>query len=311
MTVMAILQDADKCMRCNGCVSACKREWNLKLPTSMADVKPQKSIVNPRQRVAIKSLKRGDMGPFLRFSCWHCPDPPCAYECPFGAIKKEATGAVSVDNAKCQPNLCRSGTGPKPCEIGCQRGGYPKVGVAYETGPNAGLLKMNKCTLCTGRAGADGVVDPSTALPTRARKVGANFVSDLPLPSGGTLPYPNVPELAHEPACVSTCPAKAMKWDSKANILAYLNDPANGYLLANGTQNWMGNGAMFWASKRVMLTPPKADPFIEDHVAPMMSSALSSPLLVVPTVLLGGLAMLSARKDKIAADEHDAISGEV
>ena len=106
MTVMAILQDADKCMRCNGCVTACKREWNLKLPTDIADVIPQKSIVNPRQRLAIKSLKRGDMGPFMRFSCWHCPDPPCAAECPLGAIKKASTGAIYVDNTKCNPNLC-------------------------------------------------------------------------------------------------------------------------------------------------------------------------------------------------------------
>ena len=299
MTVMAILQDADKCMRCNGCVSACKREWSLKLPTSIADVKPQRSIVNPRQRVAIKSLKRGDMGPFLRFSCWHCPDPPCAYECPFGAIKKEPTGAISVDNAKCNPTLCKTGAGPKPCEIGCQRGGYPKVGVAYESGTYAGVTKMNKCTLCTGRAGADGVVDPHTALPTRARKVGGNFVSDLPL-STGSLPDPIVPELAHEPACVSTCPAKAMKWDSKANILAYLSDPANGYVLAGGTQNWIGNGSMFWASKKVMLTPPKADPLVEDHVVPAASSTLSGGALVVPTLLLGGLAMLAKRKSDVA-----------
>ena len=313
MTVMAILQDADKCMRCNGCVSACKREWNLKLPTSMADVIPQKSIVNPRQRVAVKSLKRGDMGPFMRFSCWHCPDPPCAYECPFGAIRKETTGAVSVDSSKCLPNLCKIGSGPKPCEIGCQRGGYPKVGVAYETGTYAGQVKMNKCTLCTGRAGADGVggVDPHTALPTRARKVGGVFVSDLPL-SVGTLPDPgSIPELAHEPACVYTCPAKAMKWDSKANILAYLNDSANGFILANGTQNWIGNGAMFWAAKKIMLTPPKADPYIEDHVAPMATSALSSPLLLAPTLLLGGLALLAARKDKVAADELGTINEEV
>jgi Fe-S-cluster-containing dehydrogenase component len=310
MTVMAILQEVDKCMRCNGCVSACKREWNLKLPTSIADVKPQRSIVNPRQRVAVKSLKRGDMGPFMRFACWHCPDPPCAYECPFGAIKKEPTGAVSVDASKCSPNLCKTGTGPKPCEIGCARGGYPKVGVAYESGTFGGLTKMNKCTLCTGRAGADGVVDASTALPTRARKVGADFVSDLPL-STGSLPNAIVPELAHEPACVSTCPAKAMRWDSKANIMAYLNDPANGFKLANGTQNWIGNGAMFWASKKVMLTPPKADPLIEDHVVPAATGMLSGSALIVPTLVVGGLAALAKRKADIEAEEASELTGEV
>ena len=294
MTVMAILQDADLCMRCNGCVTACKREWNMKLPTDIADVIPQKSIVNPRQRLAIKSLKRGDMGPFMRFSCWHCPDPPCAAECPLGAIVKLSTGAISVDNDKCNPNVCKTGPGPKPCEFGCQRGGYPKVGMVYESGPYVGQLKMNKCTMCAGRA---GVEDPTRndQLPTRASA--AEIVA--------------VPEKAHEPACVSSCPAKAMKWDSKANILAYLSNPANGYTLANGTQNWIGNGGMYWASKKVMLTPPKADPFIEDHIAPMASSMLSSGRMVVPTLVLGGLAALGARKAKVAAEEADAIMEEV
>jgi Fe-S-cluster-containing dehydrogenase component len=304
MTVMAILQDVDKCMRCNGCVTACKREWNMKLPTSMAEVIPQKSIVNPRQRLAIKSLRRGDSGPFMRFSCWHCPDPPCAAECPFGAIQKAATGAVWIDNAKCNPAACKSGSGPRPCEYGCQRGGYPKVGLVYESGTYAGVNKMNKCTLCNGRAGADDKVG-NDALPTRARKVSGNYVSDL-VPGDVV-----VPELAHEPACVSSCPAKAMKWDSKANIIAYLTNSANGYTLPNGTQNWYGNGAMYWGSKKVMLTPPKADPFIEDHVAPMASSMLSGSRLVVPTLVLGGLAALSARKVKVAAEGNVAIEEEV
>jgi Fe-S-cluster-containing dehydrogenase component len=295
--VMVILQDVDKCMRCNGCVTACKREWNLKLPTNMAEVIPQKSIVNPRQRLAIKSLRRGDMGPHMRYSCWHCPDAPCIKECPRGALKQEATGAVSVNNALCEPTLCKAGTGPRPCEIGCQQGGYPKVGAAYETGPYAGQVKMNKCTLCTGRAGKDGAVDPATALPTRARKVGANFVSDLPLPSGGTLPDPTVPELAHEPACVSSCPAKAMKWDTKKNILAYLNDPLNGYTTTNGQQNWIGSGSMYWTAKKTGLVPPKADPYVEDHLAPMASSVLSSSgKLLIPALVLGGFAVVSMRR---------------
>jgi Fe-S-cluster-containing dehydrogenase component len=305
---MAVFQDVDKCMRCNGCVSACKREWNLKMPTSIADVKPQRSLVGPRQRLAIKSVRRGDMGPFLRYTCWHCPSPPCASACPLKAIKKQATGAVSIDNAICNPTVCKTGPGPKPCELGCQRGGYPKVGLAYESGPYSAVPRANKCTLCHGRAGADGVVDASTALPTRARKVGSDFVSDLPL-SSGTLPFPTVPELAHEPACVSTCPAKAMKWDARDNILAYLNDTANGYVLADGTRNWIGNGSLFWASKKMLLVPPKADPFVEDHIAPMTASLLSSGKLLIPTAIVAGLAALSARKVMVEK-ETSALTGE-
>lgn len=288
MTVMAVFQDVDKCMRCNGCVIACKREWQLKLPTDLNSVKPQKSIVSASKRLAIKSQRRVDMGPFVRFTCWHCPDPPCAAGCPFKAITKEASGAVSVNNTLCQPDLCRTTPGPKPCEIECQRGGYPKVGIPYEFGPFAGQKKMNKCTLCTGRAGAntDPNLNLATALPTRAS------ASDIAA----------VPEKAHEPACVYTCPAKAMKWDSRDNIIAYLNDPANGFIWgagteAPGTQNWVGNGSMFWASKKVLLGPPKADPFIEDHVTPMAEGLLAgSGKLLLPTLVIGGLAVLSARR---------------
>jgi len=284
MTVMAVFQDVDKCMRCNGCVIACKREWKMKNFSDIADVKPQRSVVNPRQRLAIKSQKRVDMGPFIRFTCWHCPDPPCAKRCPFDAIKKEPTGAVSVDNALCDPSACVTPSGAYPCADGCQRGGYPKVGVVYESGAYAGLPKMNKCTLCHGRAGADSEVG-ADALPTRASA--AEIAETL--------------ERAHEPACVSSCPAKAMKWDSRANILAMLEDPANGYILpagsvAPGTKNWMGNGSLFWASRKVLLTPAKADPFIEDHVAPMTSSLLSSGKMILPTLFVGGLAALSARR---------------
>jgi len=320
MTVMAIMQDADKCMRCNGCVTACKREWNLKLPTDINDVKPARSLVSPRQRLAMKSLRRTDMGPFIRFTCWHCQSPPCIPQCPFGAIKKETTGAVSVDNAKCDPNSCNSNPlQPKPCEKGCERGGYPKVGEAYQSGPYSGLgvSRMNKCTLCNGRAGADGVVDAATALPTRARAISGTypnqvFASDLPLPSGGTLPDATVPELAHEPACVSSCPAKAMKWDSRANLIAYMSDRANGYYLANGTKNWFGDGSMFWAAKKTQLVQPKADPFIEDHITPLASSMVSGgSKFMIPALLLGGFAVVSMRRAKVEAEVNDLSVREV
>lgn len=306
MTVMAILQDVDKCMRCNGCVTACKRTWNLKPPATIAEVKPARALVGPRQRMAIKSVRRGDMGPFIRYGCWHCPNPPCAYYCPFGAINKQESGAVSVDNAKCDPTACEDPMRPgvKPCEIGCQRGGYPKVprraeDYPYASGPYMGLPKMNKCTLCHGRAGSDAQItaaggNPLDGLQTRAT------AAEIAL----------VPERAHEPACVSTCPAKAMKWDTQANILAYLQDPANGYILANGTRNWYGNGSLFWASKKTLLIPPKADPLVEDHLAPMAANLLSSGRMVVPTLVIGGLAALAARKAKVSSEAATS-TGEV
>ena len=273
MTTMAILQEVDKCMRCNGCVIACKREWHMKQDS----IGVMKVAVD--QRLAIKSQKRVDMGPFIRYSCWHCPDPPCAKRCPFGAISKKDDGAVDVDFALCDPLNCQI-SGQYPCVIDCQRGGYPKPG----TGSNDFVApKMQKCTLCGDRAGATNL-DVPFQNPTRAS------AADIAA----------VPEKAHEPACVQSCPAKAMVWDTRDNILAYLEanykiDIGGGLL----EQRWVGNGSMFWASKKSLLGPPKADPFVEDHLAPAASGLFSSPIAkaaIVPTILIGGLMALSARR---------------
>jgi hypothetical protein len=96
-----------------------------------------------------------------------------------------------------------------------------------------------------------------------------------------------------------------MTWDTRANIIAKLTamqasaptDPVTGRKLFSH----MGDGSMFWVSSKYLLTPPKADPFIEDHVAPMVSGLLSSPLAkaaVVPTLVVGGLMALSARRSE-------------
>ncbi len=282
MTVMAILQDVDKCMRCNGCVVACKREWNLRTEL------PGTRVVSSETRMIIKSQKRADMGPFERFSCWHCPQPPCAAACPRGAITKTATGAVTIntdptDTAhSCNPNLCKNAFGQYPCQVQCQRGGYPKIGKPYVGNES---LFSNKCILCAGRAGADADMDPKAGSPLQTRATQAEITAS--------------PGRAHEPACVSSCPAKAMKWDSRDNIIAYLQDSTNGYT------SIIGNGSMFWASKRGILVPPKADPFVEDHVTPMAGGLLSSPLsraAVLPTIVVGGLMALSARRARMESE---------
>jgi Fe-S-cluster-containing dehydrogenase component len=288
-------------MRCNGCVLACKREWKMKTET----IGVHKVAYD--QRLAIKSQKRVDMGPFVRFTCWHCPSPPCASKCPYKAIIKRDNGAVDIDESLCRPDLCRV-NGQYPCVVGCQRGGYPKIGLGRTTQTSP---KANKCTLCYGRA---GVTTAGDALPTRQSSA---LTSTLVLPSGGTLPDAGaIPELAHEPACVASCPAKAMVWDTAANIKAYMNDPGNGYMWATATpgvysRNWIGNGSMFWGSKKVLLAPPKADPLVEDHVAPLAADLTSAGLkLALPTLVVGGLVALSARKARIE-EESSITRGEV
>jgi Fe-S-cluster-containing dehydrogenase component len=280
---MAILQEVDKCVRCNGCVISCKRTWHMKGIVPSDDLPHNKLASN--QRVVIKSQKRVDMGPFVRFSCWHCENPPCAGRCPFKAIQKNTvTGAVWIDPTKCNPDDPKC---VQQCKIDCQRGGVPQIGSGSDLFTTA---KAWKCTLCTGTyAGA----------PYR----GAGLDGDLPTRATAAQ-IALVPEKAHEPTCVYTCPAKAMTYDTRENILAKLDDP-----------KWtsrFGDGSMFWASEKFLVSPPKADPFIEDHVTPMIGSLLSSPFAkaaLAPTLVVGGLLALAARRSKIEEEVLDA--GEV
>jgi Fe-S-cluster-containing dehydrogenase component len=274
--VMAILQEVDKCMRCNGCVISCKRTWKMKALNYGVHK------VAADQRVVIKSQKAVDNAPFVRYSCWHCMYPPCASRCPFKAIKKEASGAVSIDHTKCNPDssLCK-----KQCTTDCMRGGYPKVGV----GSDLYLTKKSfKCTMCHGRAGLGGDL-PTKAAPAEYA-VGA------------------VEEKEHQPSCVYTCPARAMVYDTRAAIMARLGNPAEGWA------SYRGDGNMWWASKKYLIAAPKADPFVEDHLSPMVGSLLNSPFAkaaLVPTLVAGGLLALSARRASIAEESTMATSGEV
>lgn len=276
MAVMAIFQDVDKCMRCNGCVISCKRTWQMKGDN------PGVIKTSPDTRVIIKSQKRVDMGPFMRYSCWHCTNPPCIKRCPFKALAKKPNGAVMID-----PNLCQPGgtnasgvTCVYQCQTDCGRGGYPKIGEGSDLFASP---KAWKCTMCYGRAGAAGDLDPAYgfALPSKDDQAAIDLV----------------PEKAHQPACVYTCPAKAMAWDTRDNILAYINNPANKFISA------VGDGSVYWASRKALLLAPKADPFVEDHVTPLLSSVLSGPFAkaaLVPAALGAGLFAVIARRQSMA-----------
>lgn len=307
---MAILQEIDKCMRCNGCVISCKRTWHMKgiapsTPAEVAAAVPHQKLA-ANQRVVIKSQKRVDGGPFVRFSCWHCENPPCAGRCPFKAIKKHAvTGAVYIDPTKCNPDDDKCHL---QCKADCQRGGVPMIGSGCSDITESDAWK---CTLCTGVDEAGVQFGPYKGagdggdLPTKVPGTNGTRVSQLKL-SSGTLPDAGaLSEYDHQPSCVYTCPARAMVWDTRENILAYLNDTGQGW------KSRFGDGSMFWASKKFLVAQPKADPFIEDHISPMVSSLLSNPLAkaaLAPTLVAGALLAITARRAKM--EEELSIAGE-
>jgi Fe-S-cluster-containing dehydrogenase component len=285
MPVMAILQNVDKCMRCNGCVIGCKRTWKM----NADDPGVHKVAVD--SRVMIKSQQKIDAGPFMRYSCWHCPSPPCAARCPFQAITKEADGAVSVDHTKCDPDSPKC---KKQCLTDCQRGGYPKIGAGSTmraSNKTAGFNAMQKCTLCHDKVVL--VDDPDHP--------GNYFYQEDPAgqPRINSLPSKD-PAVANQPTCVFTCPAKAMTYDTRANIITLATQLRTDARTKAGNtvaQVW-GDGSMFWFSSNPSVAP-KADPFVEDHISPMVGSLFTGPwgrAAVIPALLATGLFAIVARR---------------
>ncbi|MBS3974970.1 MAG: hypothetical protein KGZ89_08910 [Actinobacteria bacterium] len=284
--VMSVFQDVDKCMRCNGCTVGCKRTWK------MMALNPGVHRVAPDQRIVINSQRRLDMGPFIRFSCWHCPDPPCVKRCPFVALVKQPNGAVSIDPVKCRPGATNAAgvRCTRQCVVDCPHGGYPRVGIGSDLFP--GAPKAWKCTLCHGRAGSSA-------------QLISTYGNPLPANNNHThLSSPPAPETAHEPTCVYTCPAKAMLWDTRANIRQWIR--TGGYL------SFQGNGSVMWASKKYVLAAPRANPLDQGQVGSLMSSVLASSVAqatAIPTLIAGGVFAAIARRIKLAEEATDKEEG--
>src|SRR5215472_17111346 len=86
MARMKFLCDADRCIECNACVTACKNEH--KVPWG----------INRRRVVTINDGKPGERS--VSMACMHCTDAPCQavcpvncfYTCPFGAPQYPRVG---------------------------------------------------------------------------------------------------------------------------------------------------------------------------------------------------------------------------
>lgn len=138
MAEMAILQEIDKCMKCRGCTVACQRSQGLTTVTGDNNGKVQAD-----DPMVVKAQGKNDAPPFVRYSCWHCSNPPCKTACPLNAMKVDVdTKAVWIDHSVCDPTSCQ-----QQCVTNCRKGGYPKVATS-NPGPG---LKAYKCDLCKNR----------------------------------------------------------------------------------------------------------------------------------------------------------------
>ena len=149
MARMKFLCDADRCIECNACVTACKNEHEV--PWG----------INRRRVVTINDGKPGERS--VTMACMHCTDAPCAAVCPVNCFYTTADGVVLHSK-----DLC---IGCGYCFYACPFGApqYPKVGNFGSRG------KMDKCTYCAGGPEADGSKE-------EYEKYGANRLAEGKLP---------------------------------------------------------------------------------------------------------------------------------
>lgn len=288
---VGILHDIDKCVRCRGCVVACKRRSNM-TPQTTAEYgslisTESGSTVSEDELMVIKSQAYFDMGPMVRYSCWHCVTPSCLDACPksdssvrastSNAIRKldsssRANGAVIVDYTNCTPDVGCS----RECVAGCRGGGYPKIQNPPDAGDSGhdetGFSKfyddeknMNKCDMCWDRLEAGKV-----------------------------------------PLCVITCPADALKFDTLTNLDNYVNsnlyNPGN----PDGYKAYVNMSSQVrWVSRQNYFQTPKADPYVEDHMSRAVDKLVRGPysrLALVPAGLALGLYALQKRKEAVAEE---------
>jgi len=124
MARMKFLCDAERCIECNACVTACKNEHEV--PWG----------VNRRRVVTIQDGSPGERS--ISVACMHCSDAPCTAVCPVDCFYQTDQGVVLHSK-----DLC---IGCGYCFYACPFGApqYPQAGNYGSRG------KMDKCTFCAG-----------------------------------------------------------------------------------------------------------------------------------------------------------------
>ncbi len=140
------LCDAERCIECNACVTACKNEHEV--PWG----------INRRRVVTINDGKPGERS--ISVACMHCSDAPCMAVCPVDCFYQNEEGVVLHSK-----DLC---IGCGYCFYACPFGApqFPQAGNFGSRG------KMDKCTFCAGGPEENN----STA---EFAKYGRNRIADL------------------------------------------------------------------------------------------------------------------------------------
>ena len=150
MARMKFICDTERCIECNGCVTACKNEnevpWGI---TRRRVVTVNDGVIGQEKSVSV--------------ACMHCSDAPCMAVCPVDCFYRTDEGVVLHDKDIC--------IGCGYCSFACPFGA-PQF---LSTGAFGVRSKMDKCTFCSGGPEANGSV-------AEFEKYGRNRLAEGKLP---------------------------------------------------------------------------------------------------------------------------------
>jgi formate dehydrogenase iron-sulfur subunit len=194
--IRTTLIDITNCIGCRACQVACK-QWNER-EGEVTELQDQLGFQNPATLssktytlISFHEMENpkspgGLDSAFVMRRCFHCLEPGCVSACPTTALYRQPDGPVSYDAAKC---------------IGCR---YCMLACPWDV-PTAEwdklAPKIDKCTHCADRA------DQPTPIAFNGQPLtpaeGKGFVDSIATP-----------------ACVKACPADALRYGSREEMLA-------------------------------------------------------------------------------------------
>lgn len=264
---VVILQDIDRCVRCRGCQVACERRSKM-LPSNSTNFAAAMVTDGPNAKDAT-TVSNDDLV----------------------VVKAQK----DVDLAPYVRYGCWHCLNP-PCVPACPRNAISKKTNASKA-HGAVVVDYGLCTPDSGGCTRQCV---SACRKGGYPKIGLGTSEYYPASKKMykcDMCFDRV-EAGKIPLCVETCPAKAYTFDTYDNIWNKMTAERYSYI--------SGNDQFVWATRNTAFVSPKADPFVEDHISPMMDRLLSGPFskaFLMPTAVVGGLYALYRRRVTIAEEE--------
>ena len=194
--IRATLIDITNCIGCRACQVACK-QWNeregeeTELEAELGFQNPATLSAKTYTLIAFHEMENpqkpgGVESAFVMQRCLHCLEPACASACPTTALYRQADGPVTYDADKC---------------IGCR---YCMLACPWDVPTaewNSLAPKISKCTHCADRA--DQPMPIAFNRNPLSHDAGRRFVESIATP-----------------ACVKACPADALRYGTRDEMLA-------------------------------------------------------------------------------------------